>query len=48
MVVCEVLCSFCFSSLRLWDVNETKKHFQIMKAKDKQGKVVADTSTRLL
>jgi hypothetical protein len=31
-------------SLRLWDVNDMKKHFQIMKAKDKQGRKTAVTT----
>lgn len=29
------------SSLRLWDVSDAKKHLQVIKAKDKQGKVSA-------
>ena len=39
-----VLCGADFlvfraSSLRLWDVSDAKKHLQVIKAKDKQGRV---------
>ena len=36
------------SSLRLWDVSDAKKHLQVIKAKDKQGRYVCTYSTSQL